>query len=239
MPVSVRLDFAPPQEDDIVALRILEAPDVDGTYEEIERTTAIGTYPDYISKYTTQKATSASDFFAIQWEFQSGILGEMSPGVPGSEATAVQQLVQRMLLRDPTIDELVATQEAESVLYAYFSEDPYRIDPDTINPTEMSGLTLLAMASTYIFTTATETSTGGTAQKFTAGLVSLDMGSGSSTSSSTQRKLQDLEALIAMANRMLGRSFSLIGILTEIESRPYGYGQIVAADVSRSIVEVQ
>lgn len=232
MAVSVRIDFAPPQDDDIVALRVHEAAAVGGPYSQIERTTAIGTPPNYISRYTTDLAASKTDWFAIQWEYGSGVLGPMSSGVQGGSQSLVAQVVSRVMLRDPTVNENIAIQESESAVSSYFSTaDPYSVDPSEASPTVKSGLTLLALALSQLYIVATST---GSVQKFTAGLVAMDKGS----SSTSQRKVADIEALIKLANKMLGLNYSVIAQLEEIEVAG-GYTQLVAVDLTRAIIEVQ
>ena len=56
MPVSVRLDFTPPSQPNMATLFVEEAPAKEGPFAAIDQTTAVGTYPNYISSYTTQLA---------------------------------------------------------------------------------------------------------------------------------------------------------------------------------------
>lgn len=232
---SVPLDFLPPTQDNIAALRIYESPAADGSFVQIERTEAVGTYPNYISKYTTDQASNAGNWFAIQWEDEDGNTSEISSPLQGGTRTLVQDLIDRVLLRDSTLDENIVAQEAEAVLSSYYGvNDPYTLPSGYANPAVMSGLTLLTMAHVYLFKIATTTSTG-TVQKFTAGLVSMDQGSSASTS---QQKLSDIEDLIRMANISLGTHHSVIGLLKEIEVAD-GVRQIVGVDLTRLIVEIE
>lgn len=229
---SVPLNFLPPQADNIVALHIYEAGAKDGPYVEIERTTAVGTYPNYISDYTTTFATSTGDWFAIAWEDDAGNVGEMSAGVLGGSSSLTQKIVDRVALRDASLDERVVAQEADAVISDYFGVlDPYTIDPATVSPAVISGLTMLTMARAMIAKTLTSSST---ANKWAAGIVSMD----NSTTSGSSNPTATIEKLIDLANKQLGRNYSVILLMEEIEVAG-GVKQIVAADVSRSIIEVQ
>lgn len=228
----VTLDFLPPLEDDVVALRIEESPTAGGVFTEILRTTAVGTAPNWITKYTTSAATDPAYWFRIRWELASGQLTPYSEAIQGGTTTLVAMLVDRMLLRDPTLNENIAAQEAESAISTYFGvDDPFSIDPSTVSPKVLSGLTLLALAYSYLFVTVVSS---GSTQKFTAGLVSLDSG----TQSSTQNRIVDLEKMLDMANLLLGRRYSVVARLAEIETGG-GFTQLVTADLSRSIIEIQ
>lgn len=229
---SVRLDFVRPSVPGLAQLKIYEATSKEGEFTSIESVTAIGTYPDYISYYTTESATSKTNWFAIEWVDTDGASSGLSAAIQGGTESLVGEITSRVLLRDPTIDEMVATQEAEAVVSSYFSVmNPYTVDPDEASPTVMSGLTLLALALSQLYITATST---GDVQKFTAGLIAMDKGS----SSTTQRKIADIEALIKLANKMLGQNYSVIAQLEEIEVAG-GYTQLVAVDLTRAIIEVQ
>jgi len=230
---KVLLNFLPPIEENIVALRIHESAEMTGPFMEFERVTAIGTYPSYLTRYTTSLATRADDWFAIQWEDSNGIVSDLSAPIQGGTTSLVQILNDRMLLRDPSLDENIAAQEAEAAISSYYGTvDPYGIDPTTVSPAILSGLTLLSLARSYLFTAVSAATSN--VQKFTAGLVTLDKGS-SSTSSS--KGITDLEAIIKVANGMLGKNFSIIGMIQEIEVAD-GVKQIVGADLSRLIIEV-
>jgi hypothetical protein len=216
-------------------LKIYEAPESTGPWSLIETITPVGSQGSYLTSYTTANAISLTDWFAIEWVDSKGAVVPMSPPIQGGTTTLVAKLVQRMLLRDPSLDENIAAQEAEASISLYYNvEDPYTVD-SSVSPAILSGLTLLALSRSYLFVTVTQTGTQNV-QKFTAGLVSID--SGSSAASSSSRKLADLKAMMDLANTMLGRNFSFIAQLEEIEVGG-GFSQIVARDISRSIIEVQ
>lgn len=231
MPASVYLDFVAPNEiPNLTKLHIYEAAAKDGPYSEIEVVTPVGTQGAYISSYTTNLATSVTDWFAVQWEDSKGALTALSDGVKGGTQSLVAEIVSRMLLRDSSLNEQIAVQEAEAAVSDYYSVvDPYTVDPSGVSAKILSGLTNLALARTYI----TKAITSSSKNKWVAGLVSLDTSSGSTVDANT------VEALLKMANNDLGVNFSAILLIEEIEVAGGYTQQIVAADLSRSIIEVQ
>lgn len=230
---TVPLKFLAPQDDNIAALRIYEAPSKDGSFVMIERVTAVGTYPNYIDEYETTLATNANDWFAIAWEDAGGALGDMSIPVQGGTNTLVQLLVDRVKLRDASLDERVVAQEAEAAISKFFNVmNPFDIDPATVSPKVMSGLTMLTLARamlTRLFTTAT------TANKWQAGIVSMDQ---SAVKTTTQAAT--IEKLIELANEELGTNFSVIFQIEELAvAGASGLKTLVVDDVSRTMIEVQ
>lgn len=227
---SVHLTFTPPAREGFTKLYIYEAPAVDGTFVLRETITAIGEFPDYIREYSTDQALNVYDWFAIQWEDNKGVQTDISASVRGGSTTLVGQVVNRMLLRDPTLDEIIAQQEAEAAVADYYSViDPYAIAYANISPMIISGLTNLALVRSYLTRVITATTAG---SSWTAGIVAMKDSSGGSQS------LDSLKALLAMANRDLGKSLSLKFLMAEIEVAG-GYRQLVSADISRLIVEVE
>lgn len=210
---SVRLDFTPPQEPDVVALRIYESDEKDGVYVQIERVAGIGLYPYYISYYTTALASDANGWFRIAWESVGGLVGPQSPAVQGGATSPLAQIVQRVMLRDATLDENIAVQSAEFVISEVMkTEDP--ADPAlilTIRQKEAITLLTLARASIQSYISASSDS-----ESYTAGLVSQK-----SSNEST-----DLEKLIGYltkeANRLLGIGNSYIFVMPDID--PTGLG---------------
>lgn len=237
---AVRIDFVQPSDPGLAALRIWEAPAKDDTYVQIERTTAIGTYPNYISTYTTQNASSATGWFRIQWEDTGGALSELSEPRQGGADNLVSEIVSRMLLRDPNIEEAIAVQEAEAVIQWYYGgQDPYSIDPDTVSYNTMSGLTLMAMARCYMFTFASTTSTSMTdVSDYTAGLVSQRSGSTSGSATSTS-PLGAIDALLEQANVWLGTGVSLVMLMEEVAVAGGLAREVAEIDQSRLMVEFE
>jgi hypothetical protein len=236
---SVRIDFVRPTEPDLVALRIFEASAIDGVYDEIERVTPIGTYPNYISYYTTDQATSVNGWFRIQWENSKGALSELSQPAQGGVQNLVAIVVGRMLLRDPSIEEAIAVQEAEAVIQWYFSADPYTVDPVGVSYNVLSGLTLMAMARCYLFTmAASETSTSTDVSDYTAGLVSQRSGTRTSAAAG-QTPFGSIDDLIAIANYWLGTSVSIVMLMEEVAVAGGLARELVAIDQTRLIVEFE
>jgi len=219
---DVRLDFVKPEIPDLVKLHIYESDTQLGVFNPIEEVTAIGTYPNYISYYTTELAGDESHWFAIEWEDSKGAMFGISQAVQGNVQTVVGEVVSRALLRDPIFNEMIVTQEALAVIETYFKTDPLSVDFSTVTYSELSGLTLLTMVRSYIFTSVSQSS-----EDYTAGLVS-------QKSSSGTRK--DLDALLAQANAFLGTNFSVVMVMEEIEIAGGTAGE-VTVDQTRLLVE--
>lgn len=227
MAVSIPLDFIPPGEPGIVALRIYESPTKTGSYTQIERVTAIGAYPNYITRYETALAGAVDHWFAIAWESTGGFVGELSVPVQGGKTTLVGILTDRMILRDPALNEIIAAEEAEGAISDYYGTiDPFSVDPATVSPYILSGLTMLALARAYIVTALTTSTT----QSYTAGLVQ-------QTSGSATKQQQNIEGFLNLANRMLGRNYSFVALMEELEVAG-GFRQLVGVDVTRGIIEI-
>jgi len=192
MPVPVRLDFTPPAQPDVVALRIYESAAEDGPWEQIERVADVGVYPTYISYYTTQLATSAVDWFSIAWEFAGGVVGPRSPAAKGGLGESlIAKVVERVMQRDRNLDEAVVTQEAEGVIESYFSgADPYDA---TLTTTfrKLNGLVKLVLARSLI-DKQLRSVTGQTADSFTIGLVTARSSSGTNTQQVATAAIKDL-----------------------------------------------
>src|SRR5262245_35971053 len=102
---SVRLDFTPPGIPDVIELHVEEAPDSGGPFVQID-TADSGTYPNYISSYTTQLATSTTYWFRIRWETLQGVFTPYSAPLQGGTKTLVQEIVDRVMLRNPSLNEI-------------------------------------------------------------------------------------------------------------------------------------
>src|SRR5215831_20111161 len=135
MAVSVSLEFIPPDEPDLKALHVYESPTSTGTFNSIDSTASIGAYPNWITRYTTALATAITDWFAIAWENTAGVVGELSAPLQGGSTTLVSELVNRVLLRDPTLNHIIVGQEAETAIAEYYNvSNPYSIDMSTVTP---------------------------------------------------------------------------------------------------------
>jgi hypothetical protein len=208
--VSVRLDFTPPSLTDIAKLHVEESQDKSGTFNEIDVTTSVGSYPNYISFYTTQSATDFNYWFRIRWETSAGVFTPYSEALQGGSKTLVQEIVDRVLLRNPSLNEIIVTQEAQAVIADYFhTDDPNSLASDAATPVEIRGLTNMTLARSLV---ATYLAAGGTVSKYTAGLVSLQTGA------TTADPTKAIEALIAAANADLNLNYSVILVLADIDS---------------------
>jgi hypothetical protein len=230
--VSVALEFIPPDEPDLFALHVYEAATVNGPFTEIDVTQSIGSFPNYITRYTTQSALAVTDWFAIAWENLTHVVGELSAAMQGGTSTLVSEVVNRVMLRDPSLNQIIVSQEAEIAVAEIFgTNDPVSLDPDEATLQQMSGLTYYTMARSYISSIVTTSRTAG--GKWVAGLVSLDTSSASKSTS----PWDTIEYMLRVANRELGKSYSMKLLLAEIEVAG-GFKKIVAADLSRTIIEV-
>jgi hypothetical protein len=222
MPVSVALDFVKPETPNYVSLKIYEATLEAGPYSLIE--TVAVTYPNYPTRWTTNMATALTNWFAIEWVDDKGAVSPRSNPVKGGTENVVGMIVSRVTLRDPTISEEIAKQEAEAVISRFYGVDPYSM---SITPTytELSALTYLVLARTYIGQIVTSSS----GEQYTAGLVSQK----SSTASSDRTKL--IKWLLDQANILLGQT--VVVMLME-DFDPTGIGAISSLDldISRGII---
>lgn len=211
MAVSVHLDFVPPNVPDLTDLKIYESASKDGPWALIETVTPVGSFGAYLSSYTTDVATSTSNWFAVEWVDSKGAVSQRSNAVQGSTLSLVAEITDRVLLRDPTIPEQVALEETEAAIEGYYGVDPYTVDRTQVSYTVKSGLTFLALARSYISTLVQ--TVAGSADSYTAGLVA--QSSGSSSATSVDWKL--IDGLVRQANALLGKSFSTIMLLKDIE----------------------
>jgi len=225
MPVPIHLDFIPPAQPDLLTLKIYEAAVKAGPYTLIETVTPVGTEGNYITEYTTTNATSLTNWFAIEWTDSKGASFGMSQGVQGGVESLVSEIVDRVMLRDPTVNENVVAQEAEAVVEQYFgTTDPLSILVADASAAIISGLTLLVLVRSKLFTISQ-----GSSSSYTAGLVS--------QSGASAATLPDLKALINEANILLGTSFSVI---LQMRDNEIAGGSVIAGipDQSRLLVEL-
>lgn len=227
MPVPVHLSFIPPNAPDLAELHIYEAAAQDGPYDEIEVVTppAIGVEGNYLTEYTTIRANSATDWFAIEWIDAKGASFGMSQGVQGGVESLVGEIVERVELRDPTIKKEIAEQEAEAAVETYFStDDALSVLESQATAREISGLTLLTIVRSRLALI-----TLGASQSYTAGLVS--------EKGATATSLSDFKSLLNQANELLGTSFSVI---LQMADNEIAGGSVVAAipDQSRLLMDI-
>jgi hypothetical protein len=209
MAVDVTIRFVPPDDPDVGALRVYEAPAVSGPFVQIDRTVDVGAYPDYIDYFITHNAADKGDWFAIAWEDTSGAEGVLSVAVRGGTETLVGMVLDRVRQRDRTLDENLVRQEAEGAIEFFFNSDPYNIElanlPSNSMYRTLNGLAYLTMARAYLFLSAGSKEV----QSATLALVSFRSESGS------QRSV-DVQELIDLANVALGISTSIILQLDDI-----------------------
>jgi hypothetical protein len=232
MPASVFLNFTPPDREDLTKLHIFESPNATGPWTNIETVTAVGTYPNYISSYTTNLAASALSWFSIQWEDSKGAKTDQSNSIRGGTETLVGEIVDRVLVRDGTLDEQVVLAETEAIIERYFGTDPYTIDPSTVGYATKNSLAKIVQAKSMYSTLITSATTG---DSWTAGLVSMKSSSGSSSGTNA---LAVIDALMKEAARELGLGVSIVAQMANLQIAG-GFSQIVSADISRLMIEVE
>lgn len=223
---KVRLDFTPPSDPDIAKLHIFESTLETGPYAEIEVVTLIGAYPNYITRYTTSNAVSATHWFSIAWETAAGIIGDQSAGLQGGTRTLVHEIMTRVLQRDASLNEAIVVQSAEFVIATFMHvADPYDLMAGSASYKKLEGLTLLTLARSMIQTVAS----GGSSDSYTAGLVS-------QKASTTIAGIDLIEWLTKEANKLLGISNSLVMLLEDID--PIGIGTISSINLDESRLAV-
>lgn len=225
--MAVELQFLPPETEDIVTLHVEEAISSGGPFSEVQ-TFPAGTYPNYIDSAVVTDAVNPEDWFRIRWEDETGNFTPYSPPIQGGTTTIVAQVMDRVILRDASVNHLIAGQESEAAVSWYYGvDDPYSVDPSEANPKVLSGLTILTLARVYLSRLITQATAG----KWQAGLVSMD------ASASNNSAMKNIEMMIDLANRELGRNVSVIAVLEEI-SVAGGYKSIKSYDVSRALIEL-
>jgi hypothetical protein len=228
---SVFLNFTPPDREDLAKLHIYEADAQDGPWNLIETVEGapLGTYPEYISFYTTENASSNVSWFAIQWEDEKGAKTDISNAIQGGTETLVGEIVDRVLTRDNTLDEQVVLQEAEAIIERYFGKDPYTVDPDSVGYYIKNALAKIVQAKSMFSKFATSSS-GGTSG-WTAGLVSMKSGN-------SQSSIDTIQYLLEEGARELGLKVGIVAQMVGLEIAG-GFTQIVTADISRLMIEVE
>jgi hypothetical protein len=232
---SVTLEFLAPLDSDIVALRIFEAADPLAPFNEIARVTNIGVAPTYITEYTTTAAASATDWFAISWENAGGVISPLSVPVQGGKSSLVGIITDRVMLRDESLNRNVVEQEAEWAIGDYFQQDPFAVDPNTVNWRTERGLVTLVLVRSYVSTRLSSADS----YKWTAGLVSLDTSAGSGAAAEKM-----IDRLIASANSDLNRNYSVMLMTEEIavaggfKSITSPLTRVTGVDLTRGILSV-
>jgi hypothetical protein len=142
----------------------------------------------------------------------------------------VQEIVDRCLLRNPALNEVIVTQEAQAVVSdVMHTQDPNSVLVEEATYVQLRGMTNLTLARSLV---ATYLAAGGTVSKFTAGLVSLQTGA------TTADPTKAIEALIASANGDLNLNYSVILLMANIDSgcRP---AQLHGVDLTRTSIDYE
>lgn len=209
---QVQLNFTPPIEEGIVALLVFESVDPDAGYSLVDTHTSVGTYPGYINSYTTQNAVNVNDWFAIAWQDAQGNITPISEPVRGNTTTLVGEIMDRVLLRSPDLDENIVYQETLAVIsYVYGTDDPFSIDVATVSELWKVELANLALVSTLY---VVQVEHGTSAQSYTAGIISESSNSGSSI----KDVLDNLERLEKRSLKKLGIGGSLVATYNTLAS---------------------
>jgi hypothetical protein len=229
---SIHLRFIPPDVESLAKLVIYESPSQTGTFTQIEEVTAIGSYPDYIDEYTTSLAGNVNHWFSIEWVDSKGASSGLSPPVQGNQETVVGEVVQRVMLRDASLKELVVLQETEAVVAQVFGADPYSVPITSVTYPQWRGMTNLTLAYCYLGQLVTTSTTSGAS--WVAGLVSMK---GDSSSTGKSSKADAIDALMQKASADLGISMSRV--LQMAEAAISGLlNEVNEFDQSRLLVEI-
>jgi hypothetical protein len=199
---KIPLTFVPPDVENLVEMKIWEGATATGTFSTIETVTEIGSYPTYIDNYTTDQATSETDWFALSWVDDKGAETELTQAIQGGVKTLVSEITQRCLQRMPRLSLQVVTQEAEGSIQVYLGEstDPY--DPDLLDETsyrQKNGLTYMTIARTLMGE-----------MLMTSAVQQAQMGLISFKSANTTQLLKNIQELIRLAESDLGISGSRV-----------------------------
>lgn len=223
---AVELQFLPPDEDGITTLYVEEASSQGGPYSQIQSFSA-GIYPDYITRAVVTTASSTTNWFRIRWQDSFGRYTSFSDPIQGGTTTIVSKVMNRTILRDSSIDALVAGQEAEVVISEYFGVvDPYAVSPTLAPPRILAGLTLLTLARLYALRLIEQGST----HDWSAGLITMSI-------TSNEQAWKQINRIIELANRDLNRNYSAILLMKEIAVAG-GQKKLKVYDVSRSMIEL-
>jgi len=225
---SVSLTFIPPSRPGFVKLHIFETADPAQLAALIDTIENIGSYPNYITKASTNNAAAIDDWFAIQWEDDQGVVTVLSELMKGGVTTLIGELVNRVIMRNPAFDGAIVVQETEGVIsFVYNVDDPYTIELASVNKLWMVELTnLIFVACEYLNVLLGASSSNA----YTAGVIS------ESTSTSSLAILDSLEKLEKRSLRRLGIGGSWLASIDRgtVEDRLFSVtGDKTLIDVSR------
>lgn len=225
---SQYLFFKEPDIEGLTTLYVEESADGLDPFVEIDHTDDIGTYPDYITSFTTDQAADPTHFFRIRWGNGDGYFTEYSLPMQGRSNTVIGQIVKRVIERDFDFgfDVSVIAQEAEVAISTKFGADTDPYDPTlTVTAKEMAGLVYLTIARAYAFQIMKEGSEG----NYTAGLVSQRSDTG-------KTRMDQVDWFVREANKLLGLNVSAVMLLEDCD--PIGIGVTSAIDYDQSRLTV-
>lgn len=227
------LDFVPPEIAAYNELQVWESSTKEGAPGTLIESFAV-TAP-YPTRITVTEAVGPTNWFSIRWAGPDSLFTEFSDPIQGGTSTLVGILINRVMLRQPNVNENIVKQITEAVLAEYFgTQEIYDIDPDTVGYNTLEGLTLFIMAQSLV-SEISSTTTASTGDGWTAGLVSMKNTTDTATKTSTN--WDNIERLLKLAEKWLGVNYSRISQM-EIEIAG-GMSQIVTADISRLLIEVE
>lgn len=227
---SVPLRFVPPNDKDLTTLLIFEGLASDGPFTQIESVSAIGTYPNFITEYTTDQAVSDNNWFSIRWIDNKNAMTEFSNPVRGHTQTLIGKLTSNVLLRDPTLDDNVVSQVAEWVVARVMNtEEPWALAVSDATFAQVEGMTLLILARSTLHSLISSSS----GESYTAGLVSQKSGG------STMLNRDLIKALVDEANMLLGISFTVVMLLEDIDPTGMGTVSTIGVDQSRLLISIE
>ena len=190
----------------------------------------MGSYPNYITRYTTSSAVSLSDWFRIQWEDSKGALTELSEPVQGGTESLLSQIVEMVLLRDGSLNENVVAQEAAAAIEMVFKvTNPFSLPADYGTYTKRIGLVYMIMARSYISTVVRQSQS----DSYQAGLVS------QKASNSTKVTTDTIRWLLDQANALLGTGYTLVMLLEDIDPTGIGAASSIEWDQSRLLLSIE
>jgi hypothetical protein len=228
--VSVRLRFVAPPVEDLTTLQVYEGPTALGPFTLIDSVSPIGTFPDYIDFYTTENAFSDTDWFAINWLDSLGADTGMSRAFQGGTTTLVARVTERVLQRDPTLDDAIVVQEAEAVICQWMgTSDPYDTSL-TATYRQLNGLTYLVMVRAMVTRALKQAIAGGNVQSATIGLVTMRSGTTSGVQAA-QLNQKAIDMMIDLAMSELDVSRSMILQMADPEFQ----GSLTSYDHSRLV----
>lgn len=229
---TVILDFVPPEHEGYTTLQVWESATEQTAPGALAQSFAVDPV-NYPTRMTVTNAASATNWFSIRWLDAAGGATPYSDPIQGGTTTLVGILVNRIMLRVPSANENIILQTVEAVVAEVMgTSDPYSVDPATVSYRLMEGMTMFAMGRALMYEMA-ESSRSTTGSGWTAGLVAMKSDSGSSV----EINRGTIDWFLKEAARLLGLSYSRIAYMDIVINQ--GFSEIVTADISRLLIEVE